>query len=161
MPQAVIINQFSQAEISNVSQIKNVHVQIYEACQKDVFQPGHWYKLISVGKGLRINGIKSQENLSLGVCDQLRLKQPAQLRLKISDIESRGIIISKAANNKGADQTMQMRRLICAFVVRIWHKTCFLMTWLNEVFLSVCMQTSIVKSSFEHNITKVLHVSQI
>ena len=35
-----------------------------------------------------------------------------------------------AANNKGADQTVQMRRLICAFVVRIWHKTHFLMAWL-------------------------------
>ena len=27
----------------------------------------------------------------------------------------------QAANNKGADQTARMRRLICAFVVRIWH----------------------------------------
>ena len=27
-----------------------------------------------------------------------------------------------AANNKGADQTARMRRLICAFVVRIWQK---------------------------------------
>ena len=26
-----------------------------------------------------------------------------------------------AANNKGADQTARMRRLICAFVVRIWQ----------------------------------------
>ena len=34
-------------------------------------------------------------------------------------------------NNKGADQTAWMRRLICAFVVRIWHKTHFLMAWLN------------------------------
>ena len=33
-------------------------------------------------------------------------------------------------NNKGADETARMRRLICAFVVRIWHKTCFLMAWL-------------------------------
>ena len=29
-----------------------------------------------------------------------------------------------AANNKGADQTVRrMRRLICAFVVHIWHDT--------------------------------------
>ena len=27
--------------------------------------------------------------------------------------------------NKGADHTARMRRLICAFVVRIWHKTRF------------------------------------
>ena len=35
-----------------------------------------------------------------------------------------------AANNKGADQTTRMHRLICTFVVRIWHKTHFLMAWL-------------------------------
>ena len=29
-------------------------------------------------------------------------------------------------NNKGADQTVWMRRLICAFIVRIWHKQVFL-----------------------------------
>ena len=28
-------------------------------------------------------------------------------------------------NNKGADQTARMRRLICAFDVRIWHKQVF------------------------------------
>ena len=28
-------------------------------------------------------------------------------------------------NNKGADQTAWMRRLICTFVVRIWHKQVF------------------------------------
>ena len=28
-------------------------------------------------------------------------------------------------NNKGADQTSQVRRLICAFVVRIWQKQIF------------------------------------
>ena len=27
--------------------------------------------------------------------------------------------------NKGADQTARMRRLICTFVVHIWHKTRF------------------------------------
>ena len=31
----------------------------------------------------------------------------------------------QAANNKGADQTARMRRLICAFVVHIWHKQVF------------------------------------
>ena len=30
-----------------------------------------------------------------------------------------------AANNKGADQAARMRRVICAFVVRIWHKQVF------------------------------------
>ena len=31
----------------------------------------------------------------------------------------------KAVNNKGIDQTAQICRLICAFVVRIWHKQVF------------------------------------
>ena len=31
----------------------------------------------------------------------------------------------QVANNKGADQTAEMRRLICAFVVRICHKQVF------------------------------------
>ena len=37
------------------------------------------------------------------------------------------------SKNKGADQTAPMRRLICAFVVRIWHKTHFLMAWLKYI----------------------------
>ena len=35
------------------------------------------------------------------------------------------------AAKKGADQTARMRRLICAFVVRIWHKQIFSTTWLK------------------------------
>ena len=35
----------------------------------------------------------------------------------------------EAANKKGADQTARMCRLIYTFVVHIWHKTGFLMTW--------------------------------
>ena len=31
----------------------------------------------------------------------------------------------QAVNNKGADQTARMHRLICTFVVRIWHKQVF------------------------------------
>ena len=34
-------------------------------------------------------------------------------------------------NNKGADQTAWMRRLMCTFVVCIWHKIGFLMTRLS------------------------------
>ena len=46
-----------------------------------------------------------------------------------------------AANNKGADQTARMRRLICAFVVRIWHKTHFLMAWLIFFFNPSALDT--------------------
>ena len=64
------------------------------------------------------------------VCDQVRHKPAyaateACQRLEISDKETRGIILSGQANNKGADQTAWMRMLICAFVVRIWHKHVF------------------------------------
>ena len=37
-----------------------------------------------------------------------------------------------AVNNKGTDQTVGMRRLICTFVVRMWHKAGFLITWLRR-----------------------------
>ena len=36
-------------------------------------------------------------------------------------------------NNKGADQTVQMRRLICAFVVRIWQKGFLMMGPISSV----------------------------
>ena len=38
-------------------------------------------------------------------------------------------------NNKGADQTARMRRLICAFVVRKRHKTHFRMAWPILLFI--------------------------
>ena len=64
------------------------------------------------------------------VFDQVRLKPActapeARWRLEISDIETRSMILPRQRNNKGADQTARMRRLICAFVVRIWHKQVF------------------------------------
>ena len=37
-------------------------------------------------------------------------------------------------NNKGADQTARIRRLICAFVVRIWHKQVF--SWCGSYILN-------------------------
>ena len=37
----------------------------------------------------------------------------------------------QAANNKGADQTARMRRLICTFVVRIWLKQVF--SWSGSI----------------------------
>ena len=46
-------------------------------------------------------------------------------RFEISDIEKRKYYTNKAVNNKDADQTAQMRRLICIFVVRIWQKQVF------------------------------------
>ena len=58
-----------------------------------------------------------------GVCDQVRLKlactaTEARWRLEISDIETRGTILSRQriiANNKGADQTVPTCRLICTY----------------------------------------------
>ena len=46
--------------------------------------------------------------------------------LKISDIETRGFILSRQPITKDADQTEWIRRLICIFVVRIWHQQVFL-----------------------------------
>ena len=39
----------------------------------------------------------------------------------------------QVANNKGADQTAQMRRLICTFCCSHMAKTGFLMTWLISI----------------------------
>ena len=48
----------------------------------------------------------------------------------------------QTAHNKGADQTVRMLRLICTFVVHIWHKTHFRMTWPNY-----CSWTDAIKPS--------------
>ena len=86
----------------------------------------------------------SQENLSLGVCDQVRLKPACSATegsqsLEILGLTSTciGIILSKLANNKGPDQTAWMCRLICAVVVCVGHKAGFLMTLLIWVCLLV------------------------
>ena len=73
----------------------------------------------------------SRENWSSGVCDQLRPKQACSADetsygLEILAIASMRYYTIQAANNKGADQTARMRRLIFFFVVRISHKQVFL-----------------------------------
>ena len=50
----------------------------------------------------------------------LVFKHYGSYRLEILDIETRGIILSKQRTTK-----VRMRRLICAFVVRIWLKQVF------------------------------------
>ena len=62
-----------------------------------------------------------------GVCDQVRLEPAcaateASLRLEISDIETGDIILSRQQTKK---VLIRLRRLICTFVVRIWHKQVF------------------------------------
>ena len=69
------------------------------------------------------------------MCDQVRLKLACSVSkaiyiLEILDLPSIGIILSKQQKNKDPDQTAQMHRLICIFVVCIWHKAGFLMMWL-------------------------------
>ena len=71
----------------------------------------------------------SRENLSLGFATRVDSNRSAQLEtsysLEISAIESVRYYTTQAMNNKGADQTARMRRLICTFVVRIWQKQIF------------------------------------
>ena len=74
-----------------------------------------------------------------GVCDQVRLKLACSAietsqRLEILHLETTDIILSKQRNNKGADHTARVRRLICAFVVRIWQKQVF--SWRGSIFSS-------------------------
>ena len=61
-----------------------------------------------------------------GGCEQVRFKPAcsateASKSLETLDTGSIDIILSKQRTTKA---------LICGFVVRIWHKSCFLMTWL-------------------------------
>ena len=60
-----------------------------------------------------------------GVCDQVRLKPACSATETSKSLEILGIDTIRAANNKDADQTARMHRLICAFVVRIWQKQVF------------------------------------
>ena len=58
-------------------------------------------------------------------------------------------------NNKGADQTAWMHRLICAFVVGKWHKTHFLMAqliWMTKVHLNCQIYHKFPKYSDTQNI---------
>ena len=62
-----------------------------------------------------------------GVSDQVKLKlacsaTEASTRLEIMDIETRDNKLSRQRTTT-ANQTARMRRLICAFVFRISHKT--------------------------------------
>ena len=71
-----------------------------------------------------------------GVCDQGRLKlvcsaTEARQRFGISDIGTRGTILSRQRTTKALIRLRECAELICAFVVRIWHKTRFSMTWPN------------------------------
>ena len=76
----------------------------------------------SVGGGAGFRPGKTQTGL-LSCRDQLESRNFGFSKYRYSAI--------KAADDKGADQTARMRRLICTFVVRIWHKAGFLMTWLK------------------------------
>ena len=66
------------------------------------------------------------ENLSSGVSTRYDSNRPAQLqrltRVEILAIASRGIILSRQWTTKAL---IRLRRLICAFVVRIGHKRLF------------------------------------
>ena len=64
------------------------------------------------------------EKTRLGVCDSYDSNRPAQLQTSYS-LEISAILYYPSSDNKDADQTARMCRLICAFVVRIWHKQVF------------------------------------
>ena len=72
----------------------------------------------------------SWENLSSGVCDQVWLKPACSetYTCKLARVlkfrtTTRGVILSRQRTTKAlSDQTGCMRRLICVFIVRMWHK---------------------------------------
>ena len=66
------------------------------------------------------------------VCDHVRLKPACSAtetsyNLKILDLAIIGVILSRQQTTKAL---IRLRRLICAFVVSIYHKAGFLMMWL-------------------------------
>ena len=72
----------------------------------------------------------SRENLHSAVATRLDSNQPSQLQklataLKLWLSNYRYYTISAANKKKDADQAARMCRLICGFVVRIWHKQVF------------------------------------
>ena len=69
----------------------------------------------------------SWENLSSGFATRVDSNRPVHpQRLEILDLETKGIILSR--------QRKQRRRLICAFVVRIWHKQ--VLSWGASIVIS-------------------------
>ena len=76
-----------------------------------------------------IQGSHVTRKLVFGVCDQLRLKPALSNRDKLESwnfgYRNKMHYTIYVANNKGADLTARMRRLICTFVVRIWLKQAF------------------------------------
>ena len=53
---------------------------------------------------------------------------------KFADKETRDIILSRQRTKKGADQTVQMQRLICAFVVGIYQQQVF--SWCGSILFA-------------------------
>ena len=70
-----------------------------------------------------------RENLSSGFSTRVDSNRSVQLKKLASvmklQIQKLVILYYLGSDNKGADQTARMRRLICAFVVRIWQKQVF------------------------------------
>ena len=107
------IDQYDRGSI--ISDFKSGHVKLLVSCCNDL---KYWDRQTWTNK-------PHHEKTCLWVCNQVRQKQ-ARWRLEISDVETRGIILYVlVANNKGADQTARMPRLICTFVVHIWQKQVF------------------------------------
>ena len=63
----------------------------------------------------------SRENLSSVFPTNWDSNRAAQLESWIFGYSKQRYYTVQVENNKGADQTVRMRRLICAFVVRIWQ----------------------------------------
>ena len=88
----------------------------------------YWYKLITSTTIIETNWASWRENMSSGFATRydngLRSHRDKLEAWNFGDSKQRYYTI-QAVNDKGADQTGRVRRLICAFVVRIWHKQGF------------------------------------
>ena len=76
-----------------------------------------WKQIILI---IIIMGLDARKPV-FGVSDEARLNPVpsatgTSLKIEISLVASLDLILSKGANNKGAEQFVRMRRLVCAFV---------------------------------------------
>ena len=87
------------------------------------------YRIVHFFSSLVTKWASSRENRSLGFptrCDSNRPAQPQKLARGLKfPIYKLEVLYYLGSENKGADQTVPMHRLICSFVVHIWLKQVF------------------------------------
>ena len=91
---------------------------------------------------------------AFGISDQKRFKPASSASETRFIIEILDLARAQDSEQKGADQTARMRRLICAFIVRICHLAGFCMTWLIS---KPCISVMKIGFNFTVSACETLH----